>query len=186
MINSVPLNIYGIRINHPVDWQVFVNPNSKFTFDEGLIKVDKVKGSQKAKASLSIRWAKMVDDITLDEYVEELEKQFKWKEKRSRRKDRYKIVSKSKIQMNGTEGCLLENEFVANHSIYRIFGKDELVKVLQVFFYSKETKRMVVASMSMSPEELKRNRDQFVEILTTLHEDLNTGRTDYHPLQLAY
>lgn len=174
MTRKVPLNVYGICVHHPEDWQIFINPNNKFTFNEGLIKIDKVKGTKKAEASLSIRWAKMIKDITLDEYVEELGKQFERKEKRSRNKDQYKITNKSKLSLiDGTDAYLLENEFVANHSIYRILGKDELVKVLQVLFYSRKTKRMVIASLSTASESLERYRENFMGILTTLHEDIN-------------
>lgn len=175
MLKKVPLNVYGISVYHPENWQIFINPNNAFTFNEGLIKIDKVKGTKKAEASLSIRWAKMVQEITLDEYVEELEKQFKKKEKRSRNKDHYQITNKSKLTLiDGTAAYLLENEFVANHSIYRILGKDELVKVLQVLFYSPESKRMVVASLSTASDSLEKYREDFMDILTTLHEDLQT------------
>ncbi|MFD1708148.1 hypothetical protein ACFSCZ_15605 [Siminovitchia sediminis] len=188
MTKKVPLNVYGISVYHPDNWQIFINPNNKFTFNEGLIKVDKVKGTKKAEASLSIRWAKMLQDITLDEYVEELEKQFERKQKRSRNKDQYRINSKSKLTLiDGTDAYLLENEFVANHSIYRILGKDELIKVLQVMFYSPESKRMVVASLSTASESLEKYRADFMDILSTLHEDLQTtGHHQQTPLESAY
>ncbi|MBY7144567.1 hypothetical protein KFZ56_16215 [Virgibacillus sp. NKC19-3] len=171
MNNFIPLNIYGIGIRHPRDWQVFINPNNKFTFDEGLIKIDKVTVSKKSAASLSIRWANMKEDINIDDYVDELEKQFQNKEKRSRRKDRYKIIEKIKCTVDNRNAYLLKNEFVANHSIYRILGKEELVKVLQVLFYSEQTGRMVVASLSTTPEELAESEHTFIEMLTSLYED---------------
>ena len=173
MDKYIKLNVYGIGIFHPRDWQIFINPNNKFTFNEGLIKVDKVTvGEKKKQTSLSIRWAKMKQDITVDEYVEELENQFSKKEKRSRHKDQYKILEKSKCIIDGKEAYILHQEFVANHSIYRFFGKEELVKVLQVLFFSKETQRMLVATLLTTPEELQKNEGLFKEVLSSLHEDL--------------
>ncbi|GAA0609977.1 hypothetical protein GCM10009001_29110 [Virgibacillus siamensis] len=185
MNNFIPLTIYGISIRHPRDWQVFINPNNKFTFNEGLIKIDKVTVSKKAATSLSIRWASMKEDVDIDDYVDELEKQFKNKEKRSRHKDRYKIIDKKKGTINGRDAYLLKNEFVANHSIYRILGKNELVRVLQLLFYSEETGRMIVASLSTTPEELENNEDMFLEILTSLQEGIHdkSSEDDKYDLQ---
>ncbi|MEN1969834.1 hypothetical protein WMZ97_17360 [Lentibacillus sp. N15] len=168
--NLLLFNVYGIGIYHPSDWQVFVNPNNKFTFKEGLVKIDKISVSNKTATSLSIRWASMRENIDLNDYVNELTKEFLKKEKKSRNKDRYKINEKLKYKVDGKEAYLLKTEFVANHSIYRIFGKDELVKVLQLLFFSKQTKRMVVASLSTTPEELNKNEDMFMKVLTSLNE----------------
>jgi len=173
MEQFLPLSVYGVSISHPSDWKIFINPNTKFTFDEGQIKIDKVKGPKEKSTSLTIRWAKMNHEITLDEYIEELEQQFKKKEKKSRNKDRYSIVEKTKCMVNGVEAFLLHQEFVANHSIYRILGKDELVKVLQIMIYSKNTQRMIVASLLTTPEELKENEQILKEILFSLREETN-------------
>ncbi|GGK01513.1 hypothetical protein GCM10007063_24760 [Lentibacillus kapialis] len=181
MDNFIPLNIYGIGIKHPQNWQIFINPNNKFTFHEGLIKIDKVTIAKKTATSLSIRWANMRENVNLDDYINVLEKQFQKKEKRSRHKDRYKINEKIKCTVDGKNAYLLKNEFVANHSIYRIFGKDELVKVLQLLFYSEQSYRMVVASLSTTPEELEENEDTFIEILMSLHEQIDqTAKNDAH------
>lgn len=182
-MNVIPLNLYGITIHHPEDWRLFINPNNKITYDEGLVKIDKVTVSKKASTSLSIRWAKMRNDITLDDYIDKLEKEFKRKEKKSRNKDKYRIVDKQKLRLNGREAYLIKNEFVANHSIYRILGKDELVKVLQLIFYSEETKRIGVASLSATPSEMKRNEADFKEILFSFHEDRGYKEMQIHEEQ---
>ncbi|GGB54461.1 hypothetical protein GCM10011409_35090 [Lentibacillus populi] len=178
MNDFIPLNAYGIGIQHPRDWQIFINPNNKFTFNEGLIKIDKITISKRASTSLSLRWASMKKDVNLHDYVDELEKQFQKKEKRSRHKDRYKITEKIKCAVDGKDAYLLKNEFVANHSIYRVFGKNELVKVLQMLFYSERTSRMLVATLSTTPEELVENEDTFIEILSSLHEDVHEAKED--------
>lgn len=167
----VPFNIYGIGVKHPEKWQVFINPNNKLTFEEGLVKVDRVTVNKSEAASLSIRWGKMKEKVSLESYVDELEKQFNKKEKRSRNKDKYKINHKQKCFINNTKAYLLENEFIANHSIYRVFGKSEKVKVFQMLFFSEETSRMVVASLSAKPTEFAKNKELFMEILSSLHED---------------
>ncbi|WP_408008423.1 hypothetical protein ACJROX_27840 [Pseudalkalibacillus sp. A8] len=172
------LNVYGVSISHPKDWQIFINPNNKFTFDEGLVKIDKVtEGSKKKETSLSIRWAKMKQPIELEEYVEELKNQFKKKERKSRNRERFKIIKKIKCTIGERDAYLLQKEFIANHSIYRVFGKDERVKVLQMLFYSEKTQRMLIASLLTTPEEFKKNEEQFKDILFTLHENMEPTQT---------
>lgn len=170
MTSLVPLNIYGIGIEHPVNWQLYFNPSNELNFDEGLVKIDKVDEEKKASTSLTLRWAKMNGKISLDEYIEELHTQFTKKEKRSRNKDKYQINDVVKYEVDGKEAYLIKNEFIANHSIYRILGKDEMVKVLQLITFSEDTERIIIASLSTTPEELKQNENYFIDILETLHE----------------
>lgn len=185
MKHLVPFTLYGIGIQHPQDWQIFINPNNKFTFDEGLVKIDKATTEKKSAASLSIRWAKMKENVNLHEYVTELERQFQKKEKKSRNKDRYKIIEKKKCTIDEKQAYLIESEFVANHSIYRIFGKDELVRVLQIAFYSEQTGRMVVASLSTTSEELAKSEENFMDILTSLHEGTGTIKEERSSLDVV-
>lgn len=178
MTHFVPLNIYGVEISHPLNWRLFINPNSTFNFNEGFIKVDKVTTSKKNASSLSVRWATMKSDVNLEEYVEELEKEFKRKEKRSKKKDRYRMADKQYFFMNGRDAYFLQNEFIANHSIYRIFGQDELVKVYQVIFYSSESQRIIVASLSSTEEEMQKNEELFKDILFSVRESLSYTEND--------
>src|SRR5699024_5530027 len=97
-------------------------------------------------------------------------------EKRSRNKDKYQINDVVKYEVDGKEAYLIKNEFIANHSIYRILGKDEMVKVLQLITFSEDTERIIIASLSTTPEELKQNENYFIDILETLHEA--TRKTD--------
>ncbi|NGP46649.1 hypothetical protein G4V62_17485 [Bacillaceae bacterium SIJ1] len=172
MNNNVPFNVYGIGINHPRDWQIIVNPNKTFTFNEGFVKIDHMTKGKTAAASLAIRWAMMKDDIAVDDYVLELEKEFKKNEKKSRNKERYRLVDKTKIHLNGNDAFILENECISNHSLYRMFGKDERLTVLQCMFYSQETKRMIVASITTHGKVLIKDKDFYLQILHSLHETL--------------
>lgn len=176
----INLNIYGININHPKDWQIIINPNHKFTFNEGLVKVEKVTSVEEEETSLAIRWGKMKEDIDINDYVEELENQYKEKEEKSRNQDRYKMFRKEKILLNDTtEAYFIKSKIIANHSIYRIMGKEELIEVLQMVTYSKKTKRIIIASVSTTSEALKLNEDEIMKMLRTLQENLNSTVTEY-------
>ncbi|WP_289483730.1 hypothetical protein [Fictibacillus enclensis] len=178
MNSLIPLTIYGIGVYHPKGWKLFINPNTTFNFNEGMVKIDKESAAKTNAASLSIRWATMKNEVKIDDYVNELDLQLQKKQKKSRNKDKYRILRREKHRLNGKDACLIENEFIANHSIYRIFGKDELVKVLQLFFYSKESGRMIVASLSATEEEMKRNKEGYKETLLSLHENINQVQTE--------
>lgn len=178
MTTLVPLNIYGVEVFHPINWHLYINPNSTFNFNEGFIKVDKVTTSKKNAASLSVRWAKMKEKVDLEEYVEELEKEFKRKEKRSKKKDKYRMVDKQYFTINGEDMYFLQNDFIANHSIYRIFGQDELVKVYQIIYYSSESQRIIVASLSSTEEEMQKNEKLFKDILFSVRESLSYTEND--------
>jgi len=175
MNNFVPLTIYGVGIEHPTNWRLYFSPNNNLNFEEGLVKIDKVDKEQKSSTSLTLRWARMNGDIDLEEYVKELNTQFSKKEKRSRNKDKYQINETIECNINGKNAYLIKNEFIANHSIYRILGKNELVKVLQVIIFSEETERILIASLSTTPEELKDNEEYYIEILMTLNETTYTN-----------
>lgn len=177
-MNQIRMNVYGVSIEHPVDWQIYINSQNKFSFNEGLIKIDKVDGEKKNQISLTIRWAKMKKDINLEDYIEELEKQFRKKEKKSRHKDSYKIMDKKRWMIDGKEAYFLHNQFQANHNVYRFLGKDELVETLQIVYYSKETKRMIIGTLLTTPEELRVSKTELMNILSSLREDIQ-GDIEY-------
>lgn len=178
MTEFIPLNVYGVSISHPKDWQIFINPNNKFTFNEGIIKIDKVMSkSNKNATSLTLRWAKMRDIINLKEYIDQLDKEFQRKAKKSRNKDKYEILNKKASKNIYGESVYLVHALIsANHHVIRVFGKQEIINLLQVVMFSEKTKRMIIASLLSTPEEYEGNYEQFHYILRTLNENI----VDYH------
>ncbi|MCK3658686.1 hypothetical protein A4G18_08180 [Pasteurellaceae bacterium Pebbles2] len=160
------LSIYGVKIFHPIEWSVMINPASKFEFNEGEIKVDNLK----SELSLSLRWALMKDDITPNDYISELKETFLEKERKSKGKEIYRLLDFfEKENVKGENLCFLNTEIYANHSILGVFRKREMVKSIQAIYFSKTTRRIIIATISSVKDIFE--LDDYMEILSTLTEE---------------
>ena len=56
----------------------------------------------------------------------------------------------------------------ANHSIYRAFGKEEMVCSMQLTTYCEVTKRILIASIASVPEDMEAQREHYQQMLFSL------------------
>lgn len=110
MNSLIPLTIYGIGVYHPKGWKLFINPNTTFNFNEGMVKIDKESAAKTNAASLSIRWATMKNEVKIDDYVNELDLQLQ----KSKKEPEQRQIPDSPERKTPTkwEGCLFNRKRV--------------------------------------------------------------------------
>lgn len=163
--NLIPFQVYQVGISHPDTWHIFVNPSKPFAFYDGFVKIDRsAEKGRSEQASLSLRWAKLKKDTNIDEYMEEVKKQYEKKQKKNK-KDRFEIVSIESVDNMPHKSYLIHSSIRANHSVYRSLGKEETILSMQLTTYCPVTMRLVVANIASTLEDFEKKRTVFKDIL---------------------
>lgn len=166
--NLIPFEVYRIGILHPDAWHIYVNPSKSFSFYDGFAKIDRSSEKNCAdQASLALRWAKLKQETTIDEYMEEIKIQYKRKQKKNK-KDRFEILSINAVDGLPHKSYLMVSSIRANHSVYRAMGKEESICSMQLTTYCDITKRLVIASIAFSPEDSEKKIEAYKQILFSL------------------
>lgn len=159
--------VYGVGIDHPDSWRVFVNPSKNFEYFDGQVKIDHSmdKTSADKEISLSLRWARLNNTITLDDYINEITKQYKLKQKKNKR-DSYKILSIDNVITNAKKKAyIIKSQIIANHSIYRVLRNNEMFKSSEIVIFSPESGRIAFAVISSKSDIFDNNQKLFERIL---------------------
>lgn len=167
-LQLIPFQVYQVKILHPDTWHVFINPSKPFDFYDGFAKID--RSAEKHcpdQASLSIRWAKLKKETTIDEYMDELKNQYTKKQKKNK-KDHFEILSIEPVDNMPHKSYLMYSSIRANHSVYRSLGKEETICSMQLTTYCDVTKRLVIASIASTPEDFENRNDIYKKILFSL------------------
>lgn len=165
--DTMLFSAYGVSIQHPQTWSIYINPTKSFAFHDGLVKIDKNSSSKKdSSISLTLRWARPESPVSIDEYIEELQSQYTKKQQKNKR-DYYEILSVEPVLLDHSS-YLVHSTFIANHALYRSWGKEEQVDCLQLCTFCDLTGRLIVATIHASPEEMSSNLSYYKEILYTL------------------
>lgn len=158
---------YGVSVEHPSSWQVFISPRNNFTRDDGFVKIEEANSEKESEASLGLRWEK--GDTTcekfVDSYLEEIETQYK---KKLKKENKYQIISKDIIDINGHKGCIVNSNYIGNSGLFNFNGKDIELKVLQVAFFCDITSRVLVGSISATAEKMDKEYDELLNILLSI------------------
>ena len=159
---------YGISIEHPCSWQVLISPRSNFTKDCGFVKMEAVNSQSESEASLGLRWEKgeTTSEEFVESYIEEIDKQYK---KKLRKDDKYRIMSKEIIEINGHKGCIIKSNYVGNSKLFDLTGKNNVdIKVVQIAFYCDVTYRVVVGSISAKADKMDEDYDNYLNLLLSI------------------
>ena len=82
--NTSVFSVYGITILHPNNWQIFINNQIPFQFENGFVKIDasSISNTKKTDTSMTLRWIKSKEINSVDDYINEFQNQFNIKNKK--------------------------------------------------------------------------------------------------------
>ncbi len=165
----IPFEAYGVSILHPQDWRIFVNPSKPFLYHDGYAKIDRsvVGGDKSQDVSLSLRWAQLNKQVTIDDYVDEIKRQYELKQKKNK-SDRYQIDDIRLLEHLPHRAYSIQSSITANHSIYRVLKDDERFKSIEYVTYCEVTDRIVMATICAYGDIFAANRDLFLCMLNSL------------------
>ena len=68
--NIMTFSVYGIKIKHPNNWDIFINNQMPFKFDNGFVKIDS-SAVKKNDSSMIFRWIKSSNISSIEDYINE-------------------------------------------------------------------------------------------------------------------
>ncbi len=148
--NIMTFSVYGIKIKHPNNWDIFINNQMPFKFDNGFVKIDS-SAIKKNDSSMVLRWIKSCKINSIDDYITEYKRQFNVKNKKYKN-DSYQLLELEKINDNMYFSW---SRITANHSIFRILKNNETFDSLQLSFFDVNTGRLVIQTITTSNIDTK-------------------------------
>lgn len=148
--NIMTFSVYGIKIKHPNNWDIFINNQMPFKFDNGFVKIDS-SAVKKNDSSMILRWIKSSNISSIEDYINEYKRQFDIKNKKYKN-DSYQLLELEKINDNMYFSW---SRITANHSIFRILKNNETFDSLQLSFFDVNTRRLVIQTITTSNIDTK-------------------------------
>lgn len=167
MKDKFTFSVYGISIEHPKDWEVFVNPNKSFTKNKGLFKIQEPSTNKDDQISLGMQWnhAEMNSEDFILKYSEEIETQYK---KRFKKTEKYNLLEKKIVDISGHDSIFIKSKIVANHGIYRALRKNETLYIIQVSLLDDYSSRIIACSVTMTEQKFENEKDIIYDILKSI------------------
>lgn len=161
---------YGLSVLYPENWGIFISPHKSFTRESGFVKIEEVTDSKKSEVSMGVRWetADTNSEDFMNKYMEEVEKQFKNNLKKN---NRYKIYSNEIVQLDCGKAVYTRSSIQASHGIYSMLGKSQKFELMQAAYYCDASARIIVSSISATPEKMEVLSDDLKEILFGVKAD---------------
>ena len=99
--------------------------------------------------------------------MEELQTQYTKKQKKNK-KDHFEILSIEPVNDLLHSSYLMYTSIRANHSVYRALGKEETISSMQLTTYCEVTKRILIANIASTKEDLASQKELYQDILFSL------------------
>lgn len=163
--NRTLFSIYGVSVEHPMDWLIFFDPKRPFNQSTGYFRIEDYVPRKGANLSLSINWEKVPCDNAsfAIQYGENIAEQYR----RQFRKEPYTIEYLDLIDYLNGKAAFLVSEHGANLGILRKKAIDR-VRILQLAFYDEHSGRAVVGSVIGRPGLIREKEERLKEFLFTL------------------
>lgn len=164
----IPIQIYGLSLSYPKSWQIFINSNKPFLWNDGFMKIDSSASTPKSpQTSISVRWAQINKHIDIEEYINEVKKQYIIKQKKNK-KDSFRILKIEPCEQTTHPAYLVYSSIIANHSVYRSFGHSERLRTLQLTTHCADTDRLIIVSITATENDFLINEAYYLKILYSL------------------
>lgn len=159
---------YGISINHPQEWRIYVNPNRPFSAHDGSIKIEDMRAELSSQVSFCIKWERddSVQPDFAQRYLEQIEAQYK---RNFKKENQYCMFEKEFITLNGHDACFIHSALNANTHVFKAIGRTIRLEILQCALFCDESKRIVVGTITASSDYIQKNFNDLKKMLFTLH-----------------
>lgn len=163
--NRSLFSIYGVSVEHPMDWLLFFDPKRPFNQATGFFRIEDYLPKKGANISLSINWEKTPCDNTsfAQRYCENVEAQYR----RQFKKEPYIIECSDVIDYLDGKAAYIISEHGANLGIFKKKATEH-VRILQLAFYDEKSGRAVVGSVIGRPSLIHEKEVHLKELLFTL------------------
>lgn len=163
--NRSLFSIYGVSVEHPMDWLLFFDPKRPFNRTTGFFRIEDYIPKKGANISLSINWEKTPCDNPsfAQRYCENVEAQYR----RQFKKEPYLIECSDVIDYLDGKAAYIISEHGANLGIFKKKATEQ-VRILQLAFYDEGSGRAVVGSVIGSPALIREKELFLKELLFTL------------------
>lgn len=151
---------YGISVNYPSEWRIYIPQNQSFSLDDGMLKFDDIAGAD-SRASFTLSWekSKPVTGFAAG-YLDSAEKNYAKKVK-----GRCKILEKELTVINGHEAGFMRALLSSGTHVFKAMGKAVELEVMQAAFYCPDSGRIVMGTMIAQQAYFEKNREDLREMV---------------------
>lgn len=151
---------YGISVNYPSEWRIYIPQNQSFSLDDGILKFDDIAGAD-SRASFTLSWEKTAPVTGFaGGYLKSAEKNYAKKVK-----GRCRILEKELTEINGHEAGFLRALLSSNTHVFKAMGKLLELEVMQAAFYCPCSSRIVMGTMIAKQDYFEKNRECLMEMV---------------------
>lgn len=165
LLNRTLFSVYGVSMEHPMDWLIFFDPKRPFNQATGFFRIEDYVPGKGANISLSINWEKTPSNNAsfAERYCENIAEQYR----RQFKKEPYTIESLAVIDYLDVKAAYIVSEHGANLGILRKKATGQ-VRILQLAFYDEHSGRAVVGSVIGRPGLIRKKEGLLKKFLFTL------------------
>ncbi len=163
-MNTCCFSTYGVYIEHPMDWRIFLDPKKGFNRQSGFIRIEDYVPQKGAQISMSINWAaaESNSEVFPQSYCDHFQSQYDKQLKRSA----HEIESLDIIEYNGQKAAYIVSGYLGSNKLFQ--KGNEPVKVLQLAFYDDASARAVVGTVMGRAKAVEEQENYLKKMLLTL------------------
>ena len=167
---------YGIGVEHPAEYRIYINQNQKFRFEEGCVKFDNPEEAEDSRASLTISWEPAENCEGFSEnYLRCVEEHYQKKVK-----NRYRIMEKQIIDLHGHEAAFIHSRLASATHIFKAMGKSIVLEIMQTACYCPQTKRCIFATVMAQSDYFQKHLQELKHMLLNIGCHMDTSETARH------
>lgn len=162
LMEKAVFSIYGVSIEHPMDWKIFFDPKRGCSRNSGFFRIEDFVPKQGAQLSLSLNWEKARGDNEsfAYQYAENIAQQYQ----KQMKKAPYQIEQMEVIDFQGGKAAYIVSEYRGSPGLVRR-KTDRPVRTMQIAFYDDVSERAVVSTLIGRPERVLEEEDFLRELV---------------------
>ncbi len=163
---SYKFSAFGMSINHPADYKLWINPNRPFYEDEGELRFDRMTNNKEEEVSVSVGWWTEAEKMSnfAENFISEVDKQFG----KSIKKGNYEFFEKEVIEHRGHEAAYVYSGVLGSSHVFKTIGKKVQLQTLQLAWFCEESKKTVIGTVIAPSHYVQQKYHELKEILFSI------------------
>ena len=162
LMEKAVFSIYGVSIEHPMDWKTFFDPKRGCSRSTGFFRIEDFVPQKGAQLSLSLNWEKATSDNEsfAHQYAEHIAQEYQ----KQMKKTPYQIERMEVIDFQGGKAAYIVSEYRGSPGLVKR-KTDGSVRTIQLAFYDDPSQRAVVSTLIGRPERVSEEEDLLRELV---------------------
>lgn len=157
---------FGMSVNHPADYKLWINPNRPFYEEEGELRLDRMTDDKEGEVSLSIGWWSEKEEISnfAENFISEVDKQFK----KLIKKGNYEFFEKELVEHMGHQAAYVYSGAIGSSHVFKAVGKKVQLQTLQLAWFCEKSKKTVIGTVIAPSHYVQAKYPELKEMLFSI------------------